>query len=242
MPQPINSIVSIATNTLGANGKVNKIEPIAPLTTAGIAKGSMSYQAMNYILNNYSEWLSWHTEEDASIRTDFASADSSLQGQINAIKLQIEKERVSVGEIIEITGDSTNPATLKGYGTWSSFGAGQVLVGVGSHTDSRAEAKTWSDGDSEGAYSHMQATNEVGTHGHTAQAVADHTHPLATETGGSQDLVAMAISDNADENPTGTNSGLGGGHTPVIDDSVAPTVAMNNTQPTLAVYRWKRDS
>ena len=41
---------------------------------------------------------------------------------INALRLPIGS--------IHVTVDPTNPATTLGYGTWSAFGTGRVLVGV----------------------------------------------------------------------------------------------------------------
>jgi hypothetical protein len=174
-----------------------------------------------------------------------------IDKKIAVLTLQIEKERVSIGEIIEITGNAANPAILKGYGTWSSFGAGLVTVGVGSHTDSRDENKTWIDGQTEGEYKHAQTEAEMATH--------DHTDTFAATTGNDTHGHTIAgiihsgapVSGGYDPTSGSPSGGIGSkmtsedthNHTVTITGAVQNAGsgnAANNTQPTIAVYRWKR--
>lgn len=233
--EPTNPLVRIAQQDtiLPATNGPNKIPPRTTITTIGWDDNSfVGAQTLNYTFDNIAEWVQYLTET------------------VGELKSQIEKERVSVGEIIEIRGNNTNPAVLKGYGTWTSFGEGQVLVGVGSHTDDRGESKVWVDGDEEGEYKHVQTEAEMVEHGHSLSGTTDedqHTHDVnsAAYNGGSTvennkwaygsgaAVASVAITTTSyshEHSFTGTA------------DNTGSSSPMNNIQPTLAVYRWVRVS
>ncbi|ALM62166.1 tail protein [Vibrio phage qdvp001] len=235
--QPTNPIIKIAENdvNLPSTGKPNKNEPSSPIQTIGYDKNQVvTAEELNYILNNISEWQTYFKDFTEELQTEF---DSKIQ----ELEDQIEKERVSIGEIIEITGDSTNPSILKGYGTWESFGGGLTTVGVGSHTDDRGENKTWTDGQTEGEYQHVQTESELAQHNHTfsgttedntvATSITQYLTPNGTDTGTAQQQI-MGIPQNTDLTHNHTFSGT--------TDNTGSSSPMNNTQPSIAVYRWKR--
>ncbi len=227
MTQPSNPLIRIAEQdtTLPIAGGTNKIEPVDLLKTVGFDKGNKAFaQNMNYIFDNLADWIAYSQE------------------RLDNLETQIEKERVSVGEIIGISGDSTNPSILKGYGTWESFGAGQVLVGVGSHTDERSESKTWADGQEEGEYRHVQTPEEIATHSHGNTVTADtHTHDITTNADSNTVGVYVTASRGTAtvQKASGKVSSYTHEHTVTISDS-GDSSPMNNIQPSLAVYRWKR--
>tara|TARA_B110000967_G_scaffold93679_1_gene96301 strand:- start:10917 stop:11600 length:684 start_codon:yes stop_codon:yes gene_type:complete len=106
---------------------------------------------------------------------------------------------------------STSPATLFG-GSWLSFGAGRVLVGIdSSQSEFNSVAETG------GSKTHTLTTNELPSHSHTVAAMALSSSSLNT-TGSSQRSVSSSI----------TSSSTGGG------------AAHNNLQPYIVVYRWRR--
>lgn len=228
MARPSNPLIRIAEQdtTLPVAGGTNKIEPVNLLKTVGFDKGNKAFaQNTNYIFDNLADWIAYSQE------------------RLDNLETQIEKERVSVGEIIEITGDSTNPSILKGYGTWESFGSGQVLVGTGSHTDDRSESKTWTDGQEEGEYRHVQSESELARHEHEVSVtIQDNTHShgmrgYANEGAntGNQGGTGSYVSTSA-----GTDSDTHT-HTAIVKESLkGNSTPMNNIQPSLAVYRWKR--
>ena len=139
---------------------------------------------------------------------------------------------------------STNPGTLLGYGTWSAFGAGRVLVGRDAgDTDFDVAEETG------GAKTHTLTTAEMPAHGHTQDAHGHtqnaHTHALTelrdATTGGATTNIALTAdtsstlgtkvsgSTTATNNTTvATNQNTGGGG------------AHNNLQPYIVVYMWKR--
>ncbi|CAH9012995.1 putative tail fiber protein [Vibrio phage 277E43-1] len=250
--QPTNPLVRIAEldTTLPGAGTPNKIVPVSSLLQQGYDKeNKMFAQNINYVFDNIAQWVKFSqdrlNEVDTKIITLEGEVDdnnteiNSLKQEVISLEEQIEKERVSVGEIIEITGDSTNPSILKGYGIWESFGAGQVLVGVGTHTDDRSEGKTWADKDSEGEYRHEQTIDELVTHSHPA-SVSDDTHNHKTNRSNYQD-------DNAGPLAIGSDGYIEAQDTSFYTHTHEVTIGnrgnsapMNNIQPSLAVYRWKR--
>ena len=122
-----------------------------------------------------------------------------------------------IGSIYMNASNSANPASLLGFGTWSSFGAGRVLTGLDS-TQSEFNAI----GETGGAKTHTIATNELPAHTHgiptqAADAVDSHWDLTA---------VSGSFSGTVGANIASTSTGSGAAH--------------NNLQPYIVVYMWKR--
>jgi microcystin-dependent protein len=121
-----------------------------------------------------------------------------------------EGEAFPVGSVF-IAVVSTNPGTLLGYGTWSAFAAGRVLVGLDSgQTEFDTVEETG------GAKTHTLTTGEMPAHTHTISMSASGTSNTRAEQGTST------------ETGTQTSGSAGGGG------------AHNNLQPYIVVYMWKR--
>lgn len=229
--QPTKPIVHVAETdgNLAGTGQPNKTVPSAALLGLGYDKNqTVMAEHLNYVLDNIAEWQKF------------------FKDRIDELQTQIEQERLPVGSIFEITGVSTNPATLLGYGTWSAFGEGVTLVGVGSHTDDRGENKTWSDGQTEGEYQHVQTESEMPSHTHpvtgTTNTTGSHTHVVS---GGASEAGANQAFDVVDDAGLDRSTDPAGDHSHTVTgtaNSTGSSNPMNNTQPTLAIYRWKRDS
>jgi hypothetical protein len=110
---------------------------------------------------------------------------------------------------------STNPATLLGYGTWSAFGAGKVLVGL------------------DAADADFDTVEEIGgakTVTLTEAQMPAHVHGELAPTSASSGALKLAVDSNASgSQASGLNTastGGGGAHP--------------NVQPYIVVYMWKR--
>jgi len=111
---------------------------------------------------------------------------------------------------------STNPNSLLGYGTWSAFGAGRVLVGLDAgQTEFDTVEETG------GAKTHTLDLTEIPSHNHNQQR-------LPTSTGG---VVGFTV--DTSMSGTATSSGVSTGNT-------GGGSAHNNLQPYIVVYMWKR--
>ena len=171
----------------------------------------------------------------------YGSKDGSTWTQIGGGSAS---EAFAVGSIF-IAVVSTNPATLLGYGTWTAFGAGRVIVGLdagnpafdtvketgGVETVTLAESQI-------PAHTHVQ-----NSHNHTQDA---HSHNIGqvrdATTGGATTNVAKTVD---------TSSTLG---TSTPTDAVTPTnqaatavnqntgggLAHTNLQPYIVAYLWER--
>lgn len=133
---------------------------------------------------------------------------------------------------------STNPATLLGFGTWSAFGAGRVMVGFDSsnalfdtaeETGGSADAITVS-------HTHT-ATTTITDSGHTHTANVP--NEFATGT-----VVTSGLSSSDGLNSLGKNVLTSSSTTGI---TAATTVASSgssgtnaNYQPYITVYMWKR--
>jgi len=136
-----------------------------------------------------------------------------------------------VGSIYTNASVSTNPATLLGFGTWTAFGAGRVMVGFDSgnalfdtaeETGGSADAITVS-------HTHT-ATSTVTDPTHTHVALGANTMNGTSPGGG-------GVSAGGNNTTTAASTGI------TISTSVSSTgsSATNaNYQPYITVYMWKR--
>jgi hypothetical protein len=124
-----------------------------------------------------------------------------------------------VGSLYFNASVGTNPVTLLGFGTWQAIGQGRMLIGVGSGTDSRGEARSFSLGSAAGEYSHVLTVDEIPPHTHTSPQGAVGGPPGDLSSG--DDATSAVMS-----NPESSSAGGGEAH--------------NNLPPYLAVYIWQR--
>ena len=143
-----------------------------------------------------------------------------------------------VGSIYTNATSSTNPGTSLGFGTWTAFGAGRVMVGFNaSNTLFDTAEETGGSADS-----------IVVSHTHTATStVTDPTHSHASS-GSSTVIVGNAAVGNV---PAGGSTVVPTGNNTLLAASTGISVATTNAstgvsgtntnyQPYITVYMWKR--
>jgi hypothetical protein len=137
-----------------------------------------------------------------------------------------------VGSIYTNASVSTNPATLLGFGTWTAFGAGRVLVGFDSSNvlfDTAEETGG-------------SANATLPSHTHTATStVTDpgHVHNVDLGQSGSNSAKISA----AFTNPAGSvnvSSAVTGITVSTSNSTEGASATNANYQPYITVYMWKR--
>ena len=133
-----------------------------------------------------------------------------------------------VGSIYTNATNSTNPATLLGFGTWTAFGAGRVMVGFDSgnalfdtaeETGGSADAITVS-------HTHTATVTDPG-HSHSVNTF----NGSGAAAGGGNPFVAPSGSVTAATTTTGIS----------VSNSTTGLSGTNaNYQPYITVYMWKR--
>ncbi len=132
-----------------------------------------------------------------------------------------------VGSIYMNATDSTDPATLLGFGTWATFGAGKVPVGIDS-TDSDFDvvgSGTNTNGTT-GAKTHTLGVTEIPPHKHTVQIESASSN---VDGGGGTGVRPPLESRDTDEGNVGENS-----------DGTGNASPHNNLQPYIVVHMWTR--
>lgn len=123
-------------------------------------------------------------------------------------------EAFPIGSIF-ISVVSTDPGTLLGYGTWSAFGAGRVLVGLDA---GQTEFDT------------VEETGGAKTHTLTTAEMPAHVHGEVGPSSASGGALTLTVDTNASgSQAVGLNTASEGGDG-----------AHNNLQPYIVVYMWKR--
>ena len=126
-----------------------------------------------------------------------------------------------VGSIYMNATDSTDPATLLGFGTWATFGAGKVPVGIDTTDD---------DFDVVGSGTNTNSTTGAKTHTLLEDEMPSHNH---TWTG---DRFGVGY---------GNGAGVASTNTQSLKSTIALTssgggLAHNNLQPYIVVHMWTR--
>jgi hypothetical protein len=134
-----------------------------------------------------------------------------------------------VGSIYTNASVSTNPATLLGFGTWTAFGAGRVMVGFNSGN------------------ALFDTAEETG--GSADTVLPSHTHTATSTVTDPGHFHTIQVSGAGSGNPSSTNSGASTaqtgtkttGITVATSNSTEGVSATNaNYQPYITVYMWKR--
>lgn len=160
------------------------------------------------------EILSKLVQTESNLLNNLNTSLSNINNTIdNKLTLDISKV-YPVGSIYINASVSTNPSTLLGFGTWTAFGSGRVLVGVDT---SQTEFDTL--GETGGAKTHTLTINEMPSHFHGTT--------FTQTTGG------IAIGSSVGKNKN--DSGVGDNTT-----STGSGQAHNNLQPYITVYMWRR--
>ena len=135
-----------------------------------------------------------------------------------------------VGSIYINAGVTTNPATLLGFGTWTAFGAGRVMVGLNG-SDALFDTLEESGGSKDSA---------VISHTHTSSTTINdpgHSHSLETGSGGSGGTFATGV--NTIYFPT-TGSATTGITATTSIGTTGSSGTNANLQPYITVAMWKR--
>ena len=138
-----------------------------------------------------------------------------------------------VGSIYINATSSTNPATLLGFGTWTAFGAGRVMVGFDSGNSLFDTAEETGGSADAITVSHTHTATTTSTD-------AGHTHgisPSAWTTGGGN-VSGSAYSFGGQVSATQSSTASITSTTTVASTGSSGTNA--NYQPYITVYMWKR--
>ena len=111
---------------------------------------------------------------------------------------------------------STNPAVTFGYGTWTAFGEGRFLIGVGTGNDG-TDAQAFVSAETGGKYNHTNTVAEMAAHTHTTVMKEDGSNTASLPERGS-----------------GADSGT------MTSGSEGDGDAYSILNPYLAVYMWER--
>jgi hypothetical protein len=156
-----------------------------------------------------------------------SSTDSSTKVATTAFVQSVAQVLFPVGAIYSAT-VSTNPGTLLGFGTWTAFGAGRVLIGAG--TGGGATYTAGSTGGSKDAI--------TVSHTHTA-TVTDPGH-LHTQTQYDQPGQGNAGGGGARVNAQTANTGTATTGISVAVSTTGSSGTDANLPPYVVVYMWQR--
>lgn len=192
----------IAAAAATGTGSIVRSSSPTITTPTGIVKGDVGLENVDNTSN------ATERAATATLTNKTISTGSTIDANVNVT--EVLKKVYPVGSIYVAT-VSTNPGTLLGFGTWSAYAAGRVVVG-------KAAAGTFSTaGATGGAETHTLTTSEMPAHTHGVNL-------YGTGTGGT--------------NPSTGPGGLAVIGYPTT--STGGDGAHNNLQPYIVAYMWER--
>jgi len=144
---------------------------------------------------------------------------NTTSGEVQINGTNIFDKIYPIGSIYINATDSTDPATLLGFGTWSPFGAGRVPVGIdSSDTDFDVAGETG------GFKAHTLTVSELPSH--------THTHTVQTGRSFSSSIGNAPVVQGSDNTVLSSSA--------VTTSSTGGGAEHNNLQPYIVVYMWRR--
>jgi len=134
-----------------------------------------------------------------------------------------------VGTIYTNASVSTNPATLFGFGTWTAFGAGRVMVGLNG-SDSSFDTLEETGGSKDAIVVSHTHTDSGHTHSIGISATASGGYGLSVA-GGYQNRVVVAPEVTSKINTDSASASI---------STTGASGTNANLQPYIVVYMWKR--
>ena len=165
----------------------------------------------------------------------------------NEILLAVGPLLYPIGSIYTNATDATNPATLLGFGTWSQFGQGRVLVGIDT-----GDSDFGTSGNTGGVKTVTLSEAQMPSHVHivdppnvTTSTTGQHRHSIGNI--GSWGVFGIRDSAYASSSGTGYTS-FDGNHNHTVDipqfnsGSKGNSQSHNNLQPYVVINMWRRVS
>ena len=178
-----------------------------------------------------------HAEINAlASQTQLTDLETSLTAAIATAVAATKTALYPVGSIYVNAGVTTNPATLLGFGTWTAFGAGRVMVGLnGSDTLFDALEETGGSKDAVVVSHNHSASTSISDpgHNHTRLTAAVDSAGGTGRFWGTNGIDNGTFSDTVHSNTTGITAS-----TTVNSTGSSGTNA--NLQPYITVAMWKR--
>ena len=196
----------------------------------GIISIGGAYAATNYAI---SASKIGYTDNSSLGATDVQAAIDGTCTKLANLKDNIVDTMWPVGSIYTSETDSTATAVqdrFKDFGkdtTWVAYGAGKVLVGSGTGTDSNGKTQSFSvlnNGQNLGEYNHKLTVQEMPSHNHAQYILSN---PDTGSFSGRKDYAGDYS--NMSAYAQGVPTGYAGGDN-----------YHNNIQPYITVYRYKR--
>jgi len=154
--------------------------------------------------------------------------------------LAVVQSLYPVGSLYFNASDSTNPATLLGFGTWVAFGAGRTLIGIDAGDTDFDTA-----GETGGSKTAQITTDHFPTHGHSFSATTsqngNHYHNYYTN----DDSTGTNYAKNAgaDAGTNTLNTSTNGDHTHTVSGTTGNAGsggAFSIQNKYITVYMWQR--
>jgi hypothetical protein len=157
---------------------------------------------------------------------------TSAAGAATNLAVEFGKLLYPVGSIYTNASSSTNPATLLGFGTWTAFGAGRVMVGFDSGNTLFDTAEETGGSADAIAVSHTHTATDSG-HTHTVLEGSRNT------VDGTSSPYTLASGDDYTSRYVAT-SDTGSSTANITVNSAGSSGTNANYQPYITVYMWKR--
>jgi hypothetical protein len=139
-----------------------------------------------------------------------------------------------VGSVYINATNSTNPATLLGFGTWVAFGAGRVPVGFNS-ADTLFNAAEKTGGSKDAivvAHTHTGTTSTAGNHNHMQR--------WGQGSGDPGGYAGNSVNQFSFYGSTGVTADAGNHNHSFTTNSTGSSGTNANLQPYITVFMWKR--